>query len=67
MYYSLDDEHIESLYEIAKKHTEAIFIEKATELEISKLREYKKIGIMSGASTSKENIDEVIQYIKDIN
>jgi len=51
------------LYEIAKKHCEdTILIESAKELNGKK--EVPKIGIMAGASTSKESIEEVINFLK---
>ena len=49
------------LYEIAQKYCEnSICIETADELQIEKISKYEKIGIMAGASTPKESIDNVI-------
>ncbi len=56
------------LYEIAKRNLEnSICIETYLELEEFELKtilKNKKIGIMAGASTPKESIDEVIKFIK---
>lgn len=50
------------LYETAKKNcSNTIFIETAQELETKEIG--KKIGIMAGASTPKESIEEVIQFL----
>lgn len=51
------------LYEIASKNCKAICIETADELDMSKLENIKKIGIMAGASTPQKSIDEVISKI----
>lgn len=55
------------LYEIAKKNCQnTILIESAEELNIT--GDINKIGIMAGASTPKESIDEVITVIQsDLN
>ena len=51
------------LYEIAKRNCENTnLIETAKELEINK--NAKRIGIMAGASTPKESIEEVVAYLK---
>lgn len=56
------------LYEIANKHCEnSICIETADELQIEKISEYKKIGVMAGASTPKESIDNVIEKLEKVN
>lgn len=50
------------LYETAKKNcSNTIFIETAQELETKEIGE--KIGIMAGASTPKESIEEVIKFL----
>ncbi|MCI8760311.1 MAG: 4-hydroxy-3-methylbut-2-enyl diphosphate reductase [Clostridia bacterium] len=52
------------IYEIAKKNCEhTILIENAEELNL-KTENIRKIGIMAGASTPKESIDEVITAIQ---
>lgn len=51
------------LYEIAKKNCEnTILIESVTEL--NGIDDVEKIGIMAGASTPKESIEEVINFLK---
>lgn len=51
------------LYEIAKNNCDnTILVETAKELEIKEPVE--KIGIMAGASTPKESIEEVIKFLK---
>ena len=52
------------LYEIANKNCENTFlIECVKELENVNMLVYKKIGIMAGASTPKEHIEEVKQFL----
>lgn len=52
------------LYEVAKKNCDhTILIESVQELDIKDKRE--KVGIMAGASTPKESIDEVVRYLKN--
>lgn len=56
------------LYEIAKKNcNNSICIETAEELKLDDLKRKEKIGIMAGASTPKESIDEVCIKLKSIN
>ena len=38
-------------------------IETYKDLNIDKIKNYKKIGIMAGASTPKKSIDEVVEKI----
>lgn len=52
------------LFEIASEYTNSILIENIEELDIPKIKGYNKIGIMSGASTSWENIYDIISKIK---
>lgn len=53
------------LYEIAKKNCNSTFhIETVDELNIAEIKKYNNIGIMAGASTPKESIEEVIKSIK---
>ncbi len=52
------------LYEVAKKNCEnTFFVETVEELKLP--NSIEKIGIMAGASTSKESIEEVISFLKD--
>lgn len=52
------------LYEISKNNTKTLLIETSEELDIESIKEYDKVGIMAGASTPKESIDEVIESLK---
>ena len=53
------------LYDIAKEHCpKVIFAQNATELDLQQLAEISKIGIMAGASTPKEDIEEMITKIR---
>ena len=56
------------LYEIAQKYCRnSICIETEDELQIEKNSKYEKIGIMAGASTPKESIDNVIKKLEKVN
>lgn len=51
------------LYEVAKKNCDhTILIETVQELEIK--HKIEKVGIMAGASTPKESMEEVVEYLK---
>jgi 4-hydroxy-3-methylbut-2-enyl diphosphate reductase len=50
------------LYEIAEANTKTYLVETVDELDPSVL-EYETVGVMAGASTPKESIDEVIEYL----
>lgn len=53
------------LYEIAKENCKnVLFIETKDELDINKIKEFKKIGIMAGASTPTKNIDQIVDILK---
>lgn len=53
------------LYDIAKKYcTNAIVVETYKQIDRKFIEDFEKIGIIAGASTPKESIDEVISYIK---
>lgn len=55
------------LYEIAKKHcTNSVLIETKDEISIEKIKKYKKIGIMAGASTPQKSIDELVEILSKI-
>ena len=41
-------------------------IETVSELEKEQIKQYSKIGIMAGASTPKESLDEVKEYLLSI-
>lgn len=58
------------LYDIASKHTDAICVETAEELDFEKLFFNKeidtiKVGIMAGASTPQKSIDDVEEALKN--
>jgi len=53
------------LYEISQKSCKnAIMIETKEELNLNDIKQYDKIGIVAGASTPKEIIDEIIEFIQ---
>lgn len=53
------------LYDISKKYcNNSVIIQTYEDLEKDLIKNAEKIGIMAGASTPKESIDEVINYIK---
>lgn len=53
------------LYEIAKKFCKNVFfVETKDELEIKKIKYFKSIGIMAGASTPQKSVDEIVDIIK---
>lgn len=52
------------LYEISSKNCEkTVLIETVKELDIEKVTNFNKIGIMAGASTPQESIDEVVKIL----
>ena len=54
------------LYEIAQKNCKnAIKIEEVSELYDKDFANINKIGVMAGASTPQESIEEVINYLKE--
>ena len=56
------------LYEIAKNNNDNTFIvQTVDELKDKDFSKYEHIGVMAGASTPKKSIDEVIEYIEDVN
>ena len=53
------------LYDISKENCKkVIFVQCADELEIEDLSNIEKIGIMAGASTPREDIEEIIKKIR---
>lgn len=55
------------LYDIARKYCEqSICIENENEIDVSKIQKNSYIGIMAGASTPQESINEVVNLIKKI-
>jgi len=54
------------LYKVASKYCEnTIFIETKNEIEMAYIKKYSKIGIMAGASTPKQSIEEIVDIIKE--
>ena len=55
------------LYEISKQNCEnSICIESVQDIDITRLKEYSKIGIMAGASTPQKEIKKVVELIEKI-
>ena len=54
------------LFDISQKYCkQSICIENSQELDENELKQYKNIGIMAGASTPKESIEEVLKKIEE--
>ena len=55
------------LYEISKQNCKnALLIETFEELNKPYLKQFNKIGVMAGASTPKQSIDDVINMLEDV-
>lgn len=55
------------LYEIALENcNKAFFVETKNELDLELLKQFKKIGIMAGASTPQKDIDEIAETLKNL-
>lgn len=55
------------LYEVSSKYcSNVLFIETANEIDIDKISRTNKIGIMAGASTPIESIEEVVEKLNKI-
>lgn len=55
------------LYQIAEQNCNCNFyIETAKELDLQQIGHFNKIGIVAGASTPKQNIEEVIEMLKNV-
>lgn len=53
------------LYEIAKKFCKNVFfVQTKDELELEKIKYFKSLGIMAGASTSQKSVEEIVDIIK---
>ena len=53
------------LFEIGKQNCKnCICIETAKELPIEEIKKYEKVGVMAGASTPKELIEDVLNKLK---
>lgn len=52
------------LYDISKRNCKnVIFVQNADELDVQKLKNFNKIGIMAGASTPQESVEEIIEKL----
>lgn len=61
----VNSSNTKKLYEIAKVNCEnCICIEIAEQLDLQEIKKYHKIGIMAGASTPQESIEDVVRIIK---
>lgn len=53
------------LYEISLKNCpEVIFAEGKEDIDINYIKHFEKIGVMAGASTPRESIDSIVEFIK---
>lgn len=53
------------LYDISSKNCKnVIFAESKEDVDINKIKQFEKIGIMAGASTPRESIDSIVNFIK---
>ena len=52
------------LYDISKKNCQnVIFVQNADELDVQKVKGFKKVGIMAGASTPQKSVEEIIEKL----
>ena len=54
------------LYEISKKLTQTFIVENKEEISFEQIKKYNKIGIMTGASTPKKSIEEIVEFLHNI-
>jgi len=53
------------LFEIASKHCDnSVFISTKSDIDANNFKKYAKIGIMAGASTPKQSINEVVELLE---
>lgn len=61
----VNSSNTKKMYDIAKTNCKnCICVETVKQLNLEELKEYEKIGIMAGASTPQESIEEIIGEIK---
>ncbi len=54
------------LYKVASEYCKnTIFIETKNEIDFNYINKFSKIGVMAGASTPKQSIDEIVDIIKE--
>lgn len=51
------------LFEISQKYVTSYFVENAEELDVQQVKKQEKVGIMAGASTPQETIQEVKELL----
>jgi len=61
-----DSSNTAKLYDLCSEITKTIWVENKSELNLDDLRNYAKVGIVSGTSTNIETINEVIEEINRI-
>lgn len=54
------------LYEVSKQNCPSIHVENKDELNLEEIKKYNKIGITAGASTPKDDIQELVQILEEI-
>ncbi len=54
------------LYDVAKERTKALHIESLEELKKYDLENFENVGVISGTSTSKEDVEEIILYLNSL-
>ena len=53
------------LYDISSKNCKnVIFAESKEDIDINQIKQFEKIGVMAGASTPRESIDSIVNFIK---
>lgn len=53
------------LYELSKSYCKnVLFIQTENDIDLRYIKQFKKIGIMAGASTPKENIEKIVDILK---
>ncbi len=53
------------LYDISSKYCkDVIFAESLEDININYIKQFEKIGVMAGASTPRESIDSIVNFIK---
>ena len=53
------------LYEISSKNCKnVIFAENIDDIDLNFVRKFEKIGVMAGASTPRQSIDDIVNFIK---
>lgn len=62
---SKNSSNTNKLYDISLKYCKnVIFAESLKDVNIAFIKQFEKIGVMAGASTPRESIDSIINYIK---